>query len=548
MRSRLVPFVALFSLAFLPAVGRPDDAKSDKKASPALVVQIRSFDGVMGDLRYLAAQVGKEEEARQGEELLKERIGQNGLDGIDVKKPMGLYLIAGPDGTDSYGAFLLPVKNEKAVLDLLSNTLGVEPEKSKDGIYTVKHEKLPVPVFFRFANGYAYITAVNQSGLAKDKMLAPGDVLTESDPALISATVRIDQVPDKIKEVGIMYLSLAAAQAREDKLEGQTKAQKDLAEQATKESTNQARSLLNDGRELSIKVDVDRAKNDLSIVFSLNSKPGTKLATSITELGQAKSLFAGQIGKDSAISFLFNYALSDRLKKSLGPVIDEGIKKALEESKDETHKAASEKLLKVLTPSLKAGEIDAAVELRGPSAKKHYTLVFGIKLKDGKAVEQAVKDIVKDLPPQQRDLVKIDAQKAQDVNIHEVDIDHALDDKAREVFGNEPLYFAVRANALYVALGEGSLNALKQSLAAKPGAAGMLRFDLSMARLAPLMASEQPDAPKAAEEAFGKDPNSDKLQIRVTGGDSLKTEIHVKPAVLKFLAIVGEASKRNTEK
>src|SRR5437870_10191917 len=107
MRSRLVAFVSLACLV-LPVAGRADDAKAAKKA-PALIVRIRSLDSVIEDFNYLAAQVGKEEEAKQGIELLKERTGGKGLDGIDVKKPMGGYVFAGPNGTDSYGAFMLPI-------------------------------------------------------------------------------------------------------------------------------------------------------------------------------------------------------------------------------------------------------------------------------------------------------------------------------------------------------------------------------------------------------------------------------------------------------
>src|SRR5262249_46273437 len=101
MRSRLVPFIALACLIFAPAAARPDDTKTSKKA-PALILRIRSLDSIIADFSYLAAQVGKEEEAKQAVELLKERTGGKGLDGVDTKKPMGGYVFAGPNGTDSY--------------------------------------------------------------------------------------------------------------------------------------------------------------------------------------------------------------------------------------------------------------------------------------------------------------------------------------------------------------------------------------------------------------------------------------------------------------
>jgi hypothetical protein len=279
--------------------------------------------------------------------------------------------------------------------------------------------------------------------------------------------------------------------------------------------------------------------------FSLDAKPGTKLATQISQLGTAKSQFAGLIGKDSAISFLLTYAFPERLRKALAPVIDEAAKEFVEKAPDDAHKAIHQKLANALMPTLKGGELDAAIDLRGPSAGNHYTLVAGIKLKDGEAVDKAVHEIVKDLPEHAREVIKLDAQKADGAAVHEVTI---KDPKLREIFGDEPLRFTVRSNALYLALGENGASALKEAMNTKPATAGMFQLNLAVARLAPIIAREQPAAPKVAEEAFGKDAGSDKIHVSVTGGTTLKTELHVKPAVLKFIAAIGEAAKGNGEK
>src|SRR5262249_10445556 len=291
-----------------------------KKSGPDIVVRIRSLESIIADFKYLATQVGKEEEAKQGEELLKERITSKGLDGIDVKKPMGAYVFAGPNGLDSYGAIMIPVKDEKTLLDILANN-NRQAEKSKDGLYTIKDSPLKVPVFFRFANGYAYITAHNDMGVAKNKLLAPAEVLPATETALISASIRLDTVPEQIKEHVANFANTRLADLRESKLEGQAKTeiQRELVEQTSKETKPRLRSILNDGRELTIRVDVDQKKQDLSVAVSFDGKPGSKLAASIAELGQRQSLFAGLVGKNSAASGLISYALPERIKKALGP-------------------------------------------------------------------------------------------------------------------------------------------------------------------------------------------------------------------------------------
>src|SRR5262249_52086368 len=536
---------SLACLLIAPAIARPEDAKTAKKA-PALVVRLRSLDGLIADSSYLAAQVGKEEEAKQAVEMLKERIGNKGLDGIDVKKPIGGYVFAGPNGTDSYGAFMVPVKDEELVLKILGNH-GFKAEKSKDGLYTIKDERIKVPVFFRFANGYAYIAPLSEAGLAKNKLLTPAEVLPENETALISASIRIDQVPDTIKEVGLAQLGLRMADIREQHAEKGTPAQKELIDKTSREANSQIKALVNDGQELTIRIDVDQKNQDLALSVSFNAKAGSKLADEIAALGERESLFAGLMGKDSALNFLISYALPERVQKSLGPVVDEAIKGVIEKAGDETHKQIAEKLLRVLAPSLKAGEIDATLDLRGPSANKHYTLVGGIKLKNGEEVEKTLKELITNLPQEVRDLVKIDAEKAGGVNIHRIEFDRFMDDNARNIFGNGALYVAVRANAIFWAGGENGLDALKSALAAKPGSAGMIRFDLSLAHLAPLMVKDQPAAPKVAEVVFGKAPGEDKIRVSGSGGNAIKTEIHFKPAVLKFLVQMNEA-KKNSEK
>jgi hypothetical protein len=547
MRIRFVPYVALVCLAALPSVARPDDTKKDTEA-PAVVIRVRSLDGVLGDFKYLAGMLGQEEPVKQFEAMIRKRTGKKGLDGFDTKKPIGLYGTPGPNGLDSTIVLMLPVKDEKAVLDLVEN-LGATVEKDDDGVYTITHEKTrDVPVYYRIAHHYAYVTFRDKENIAKSKLLPPAAVLPPGHTGLISATVRIDLLPDEVKEKAISEFNLRLADQRDQRFEGKGKTQKELGAQAEKELRAQVKSFFNDGRELTIKINLDRKASDLSVELSLDGKPGSKLATAIADLGKTSSLFAGMVGKDSAASVLLSYTLPERVRKALTPVIDEGISKVVDKVPDETLRAVTEKLLKVLAPSLKAGEIDAAIDLRGPSAKKHYTLVAGVKLKNGKEVEKTIKEVVKDLPAQIRDAIKLDAEKAGAVNIHGVEIDRFLDDSARELFGNEPIYFAVRSNALYLAAGEDSLKAIKEALAAKPGTARMIQIDLSMARLAQLMARDNPDAPKAAEKAFAKGEEGDRVHIVLEGGSAFKARISIKPAVLKFFHELEEAKKSDDDK
>ena len=56
-----------------------------------------------------------------------------------------------------------------------------------------------------------------------------------------------------------------------------------------------------------------------------------------------------------------------------------------------------------------------------------------------------------------------------------------------------------------------------------------------------MMTAQDKDAPKYAEEAFGKPPANDKMLLTVEGGPLLRVRFGMKAPVIKFLVKVGEA-------
>src|SRR5262249_36015538 len=132
MRIRLVP-LALVCLAALPAVARSADDQDKKPAQPTVIVRLKSFEGVVSDLKYLAALAGREDEVKNFEGILRARIGgEKGLKGFDLKRPVGLYGTPGPNGLDSTVVLMVPLADEKEALGLLEN-LELKYEKGEDG-------------------------------------------------------------------------------------------------------------------------------------------------------------------------------------------------------------------------------------------------------------------------------------------------------------------------------------------------------------------------------------------------------------------------------
>jgi hypothetical protein len=251
---------------------------------------------------------------------------------------------------------------------------------------------------------------------------------------------------------------------------------------------------------------------------------------------------AGLVGPDSALNGLVHLALPAKLRTALAPVIDEAVKKALEGEKDKGKRDLLAGLLQALTPTLKSAELDAGFDIRGPGAGGLYTVVAGVKVKDGAAIEKALRDAVLKVPQEERKGLQVDFDKAGDVRIHRVTPDK-VDEQTRQLFGDNPFFFAARDDAVLMAAGAKGLEALKGAVAAAPAPGKPLQLEVSLARLAKVMAREQKAAPEAARKAFAADKGGDKIRVTLEGGKSLQLRLSLKPPVVTFLSLIDKAKK-----
>src|SRR5262249_34370222 len=157
-----------------------------------------------------------------------------------------------------------------------------------------------------------------------------------------------------------------------------------------------------------------------------------------------------------------------------------------------------EKAFKALLPTFKAGELDFGVVIRGPAADKSYTLVGGLKVKDGDALDKTVRELTADQPEDKRKDVHFDAAKVGAVAIHRLELPNTPEEKGKSPFGRE-VYFAFRPDALVFAVGGDALGAVKEAVALPPRPGKPLLLEMATARMVPLMEKDSPGAAKAAE-------------------------------------------------
>ncbi|HEX5272616.1 MAG TPA: hypothetical protein VFW33_19095, partial [Gemmataceae bacterium] len=337
MFQRFLPCAALLALAALPAPARPADEK--KPAEPGFVLRVQSIDDLTHNFRYLAGLVGREEEAKQIEGWLKAKAGgPKGLEGIDSKRPLAVYGVFGEGGLDSSTAVaLIPIADEKAFLGLIE-TLDAKAEKDKDGVYEVKSPNLPVPVYFRFAHRYAYATAMNKDAIDKDKILLPGAVLPPGKEPVFSLTLRIDQIPQKVRDLAVSQVETQLDAAKEEKKPDETPAQHRAKGASIDVVKKWIVAVLKEGGHVALRLDVDEKAKELSAELALTGQKGSALAKDIAALGERKSVVAALVGPDSVLSFTNNLPTDEKFAAAMEAVIKEEMEKDIANQSDKGKK------------------------------------------------------------------------------------------------------------------------------------------------------------------------------------------------------------------
>jgi hypothetical protein len=538
--------LALFALVVMTAPALP--ARAEEKAAPTLVVRIKSLDGLISDARYLAEAAGKGEEAKQVEAMIKGLAGPKGqIEGFDTTKPLAVYGRLAVKFEESQLVLMVPISDEKPLLDALKR-LDITVEK-KDDIYKVDLP-FPVPfqpasVYFRFTDGYAYITVRDGKMLAKERLLAPAAVFAGHTGAL-EVTLDLDQVPEKIKEVIIGQVARRIGEAKGDKKPFEPEAAHAFRIAAADELANQIKAVVTDGKELRLKVELDRKNAEGVVSIRFIAKPGTKLAASLGEVGQEKSILANLGSADSAASGRVFASMPQGLRKPFDKFTDAMMTLAREHAPDDTARDLMDKIFKATRPTLRAAELDAGFDLRGPRASGHYTLVAGVAIKEGAEIEKALRALHAAAPAEARDFITLDAEKAGSINIHRVSVPaDKIDREVKRILGDGPAYFAVRKDAVLMAAGDKALDSIKEVLARDPKAGKLIQLESSVARLAPL--EPKGDAAALAKKVFGKDAGDDKVRVTLSAGNALELRLSAKAKVLGFIVQIEEARKNRGE-
>ncbi len=526
---------ACLLLLVLPVFVRAAD---DAAMEPALLVRLKSIQGLIDDAKYVAKLVGQANSAEQLEPLAGAWAGDKGLagTGIDLKRPIYLYALATSGGVDSPFALMIPISDEAAFLKQL-DTMHVKLEKDKDGIYTVDLPNSPAPLFFRMANNCLYVTAMDRGHLDSKKLVAPDKLATSNPNQLLGVTLSMDRIPDDVKQMALGQIEMRLADIKNRKNDNETPEQARSRRQGLDVLAVVVKTVLSEGKSLDFHWNIDQAKDDVSMSFTADAKPGTMMATSIKMLGNGKTRFAP--ASDSSLHVGLNLAIPDEIRMLINPFLEMGMKDQVATEKDPQKKAMAGKAIEALWPTLKAGVIDLHLAVGSPNSGGNYNLLTAIGVQGGDKIESTVRELIGKLPETDRAQIKVDATKVGGVSLHQLKIAN-LDPEAKRLFGdNASAWAGIGKTAMMLGLGgdaSAAFAALTSSEVSKP--APTIVIEGSLSKLASL--DKDPVSNTIAAQVFGSTPGTDRFRLSLDGGQQLKLSASFKGRGLTFLQQLNE--------
>lgn len=526
------------SLLALLVFVAPAVAVDDNPVEPALVVRLKSVEGLLADLKYVAQLVGQGDAAEQLDGVIDAWAGDKGLagSGIDIKRPLLLYALATSGGADSPFALMIPVADEKAFMKLLGS-VNLKPEAGKDGTFALELPNTPAPLFFRFANQCVYVTAMDRGHLANNKLVAPAQLPPVDNTNLLGVTLRLDRIPDDLKQMALGQIELRLAEIKERKNPDETAEQARVRRQGIDILATVIKTVISEGRALDFQWNIDRANDDISMALALDGKPETLMASTIKMLAGGKTRFAP--ASDASFHAGVNLVVPDAIRVLINPFIDLAMKDAVATQSDPKQKAMLSKAIEAVGPTLKAGVVDFQLVAGSPNSGGNYNLLAALGVQRGDKIEAVVRELIAQVPAKDRANIATDVAKVNGVSIHQLKIEN-MDAEGQRLFGNAASAWAgFDKSAMMLGLGGNAAAAFAgMTTNDPPKAAPMLVIEGSLRKLASL--DKDPAAQRVAGQVFGSKPETDRFRLSLNGGSQLKLDLSFKGLGLKFFQQVNE--------
>ena len=443
---------------------------------PTLVVQTSPIDAALEKVNTLAKMMvppGSTLKPTDFKEMAREQFP-----GVDLKRGIGLYATLKDPIFASEAVLLVPVSDGDAFVKTLQH-LGVVYREGKE-YDALEIPNVPVPVYLTFADDYAYLSVTSSAPLEPKNRLRPAAVISPEEKAILTLRVRIDRVPDSLKEFALAQLDSVAGMIANPPPGAAPTAWMKVLRPYLEWATRFYKDLFRDGRELAYRYDLDPKKAELIVDATIEAKEGTELARRFNAIKPTTNAFAALAGEDDVGQVLLSLPLSEpEFKKVFANLTELVMDEAQKEGPEELSKMYAAFRAGVLR-TIDGGDADLAAAVRGPDKDGHYTVVGAVSFKDTSALAAEWRKAAAKLPADLKGVFKFDVAKAGDVAVHEAAVGDKLPLEVVRTFTQSSVYYAFAPDAIYVSFGAGAPEALKRAIEVKPVRAPLVRTQVDL--------------------------------------------------------------------
>jgi hypothetical protein len=481
------------------------------------------------------------------------------LKGLDRSRGFGLAVTLPkdfPQGGPPSVVAAVPVTDLGQFLDSLKD-LGVAVD-DQPGIAGFSH-KVTAPngnptLFVLQSKGYALFSLV-PDGADQLKVLDPSSWKPKGRPeTAFSIKIQLAEIPDALKDQFLNQVEVNVDQQNERK-PGEADAEYQGRIAAQKLSLHAFKSLIQDGDEIALDLDLNRKASEIALELGMRARPNTSMAKTLRSMQGRRSRFQG-LDKDAAMAAWANFPVS----KVLRDWISEGVEKALKEGLKKVDSKEDEKLFarfgELVKSNLTAPEIDLGLAVQVPSATSpntsHIVILSGMRVQDGREFERLVREAAAKIKPGENVKLTFDVTKAADgTPIHQVS--GPVDDKNAEMakrFGKASLFFAFRQDAILASFGENGLEPLRRAIerssdAPAAGSTEPISMVIHLASLGAFAEKNEEEFRRAISDVFrGDGAKRDRVYLGLKGeDDGIRLRLAIDVPALKMMTMIGNRTK-----
>lgn len=526
----LSAFVSPVWAAPLPKVGE----------LPPVVAQAKSFQSMTDLLKEIMRKSLPAPLLKEVEKELFPKLSNQKFPCLDVKQPFGFYALLDEKLDKCAAVFLIPTTGEKEFLQFLTEEgIGFEKLAEKPGYYKVLlHPEfgLSAPVGMRFHRGYVYVCIGDQTAVDEKQLLPPSQIINEKETAPVALTISVDRIPTGLKAV--------IKELYKDNIEAEANAipadVKPLVVPWIGLGKRYVELLCNEVKTLQIRFDSNVKETALEVNIIPLEK--SSLAQSYKDRKPTMNPFGSLVNKESLYYQVFQLpTFAPELIDFYQAALDVGQQELLESIKMEMLPgelaAILGELIKVGKATVKSGAMDSMMVVNGPNKAGEYSAVFAVTMKEADGIAKTLPNMLKALPKEISDLVKLNATKVGEVHIHEIDLSDTIPKEFHKLTGPKPkIHIAIGKDRGVMTFGADSMGLMKKALEAKPAelpaSITMLNGKKLNTLIDQIVKAAGPDADLGPEEialfkSLGDQENLKLNEVSIKGGEQLTVRVSV---------------------